>query len=162
MWATDHRKCTRRGRTKEWAKHVTVGIVFQSSESLFSLIKWRKRETREEVSNGYCTCSSFPRFSKMEMAKLSRWVTKPKREEAAHQCHLEVLMVLQSSPWATGAPMDGKNTDRAKGRVEETTQSQELDFSFSNSRTSGGSRNKNIAMSLQIYVYFVCFQKVDK
>lgn len=29
-------------------------------------------------------------------------------------CHLEVLLVLHTSPQATGVPMDGKNTDMAK------------------------------------------------
>lgn len=136
--------------TKEWAKHVKAA---HSSESLSILIKWRKRETRLDVTNGQLHLQW---FSQVEQD--GDGLAEAKREEAAHNCHLEILLVLKTSPWAIGARMDGRNIDRAKV-VEETMQSQEKDSSFSNSRISGGSRNKNTAVCPQIYLYSVCFQK---
>lgn len=81
-----------------------------------------------------------------------------RKREAAHK----YILVLHTSPWAIGAPMDGRNTDMAKVMEEETMQSQEKDSSFINSRISGDSSNKNMAMCSQIHIYFVCFQTVDK
>lgn len=48
VWATGWRKlqCTRRGRTKECAKHANVVVVVQSSQSSSILIKCRKRELK--------------------------------------------------------------------------------------------------------------------
>lgn len=112
-----------------------------------------EKETRLDVTNGQLHHQGFA-----QVEQDGNGLAEAKREEAAHNCHLEILLVLKTSPWAIGARMDGRNIDRANV-VEETMQSQEKDSSFSNSRISGGSRNKNTAMCPQIYIYFVCFQK---